>query len=220
VLWPGVMTKCDNAGMRSRWSVFYLLFFVANIGFVVWLNLPRPELPPQDASKLLGDPWFIWAFGYFGFVLMPAAALMAADAYRRVTRAGVLVFPYFALGVIPLSLYLALRPNIERNAEPPWLTRILNNRVMWWLFLALTVLITVIMLPMGTWTQLQDTMRHNVGWWFMAYDIPINHLAILPIVQADMRRRGWHSQTAWLALIGITGAIGLNLYLARAATSR
>ncbi len=199
---------------RSRFSPLYLLLFAACVALLVWLNLPRPELPPQDMSVLLRDPWFIYGFAHFSFLLMPAAALLVADGQRRGSRAWWLVLPYFALGILPLSLYLAARPAIERQAAAPWITQALARRWFWLACAVLSLVSAIMLLPMGSGPQLLNTMRQNFGWWFMWLDIPLNHIFVLPLVQAHMRHASVQRQSRWLAAIAVSGPIGLGLYLA------
>lgn len=199
---------------RSRFSPLYLLLFAACVALLVWLNLPRPELPPQNMSVLLRDPWFIYGFAHFSFLLMPAAALLVADGQRRSGRAWWLVLPYFALGILPLSLYLAARPAIERQAAAPWITQALSRRWFWLACAVLSLVSAIVLLPMGSWPQLLNTMRQNFGWWFMWLDIPLNHIFVLPLVQAHMRNASVQRQSQWLAAIAVCGPIGLGLYLA------
>ena len=199
---------------RSRFSPIYLLLFAGCVGLLVWLNLPRPGLPAQDMAVLLRDPWFIYGFAHFSFLLMPAAALLAADGQRRKTRAWWLVLPYFALGILPLSVYLALRPAAESDAEPAWLARALARRWFWAACALFSVIAALVLLPMGSWSQLLAAMNHGFGWWFMWLDIPLNHLFVLPLAQAHMRHTRASNQTRWLAAIALSGPLGLGLYLA------
>jgi hypothetical protein len=203
--------------MRSRspfWPV-YAILFVAMVGLLIWLNLPDSSLPPQDMSRLLRDPWFVFGFCYFGFLLVPVAALMLADGQRRVTHWAWLAAPYFALGALPLSLYLAMRPGDESAVEQRWIRRVLNTSWFWWACAALTIVSAAALLPFGSLSQLIETMRHNWGWNFMWLDIILNHVLCLPLAQARMKERAVTNQGVWLTLIATTGPIGLCVYLAK-----
>lgn len=200
---------------RTRFSPLYVLLFAACVALLIWLNLPRPELPPQDMSVLLRDPWFIYGFAHFSFLLMPAAALLVADGQRRGSRAWWLVLPYFALGILPLSVYLVARPASERHAAAAWITRALSRRWFWLACAVLSAVAAMVLLPMGSWSQLQNTMRQNFGWWFMWLDIPLNHIFVLPLAQAHMRHVNAQRQSLWLAAVAVTGPVGLCAYLAR-----
>jgi hypothetical protein len=199
---------------RSRFSPLYVLLFIACVTLLVWLNLPRPELPPQDMGTLLRNPWFIYGFAHFSFLLMPAAALLVADGQRRSSRAWWLVLPYFALGILPLSLYLAARPASERQPAAQWITQALSRRWFWFACALLNVIAAVILLPAGSWAKLQAAMSQSFGWWFMWLDIPLNHVFVLPLVQAHMRHVNAQRQGLWLIAIVLSGPIGLGLYLA------
>lgn len=204
-----------RAMTRSRFAPGYWLLFVGCVALLVWLNLPRPELPPQNMAVLFSDPWFLYGFAHFSFLLMPAAALMAADGLRRNSRTWLLVLPYFALGILPFSVYLALRSARETQAAPRWIERALATRWFWLVSAVLSVAAAIVLLPMGSWAQLLNTMQQNFGWWFMWLDIPLNHVFVLPLAQAHMRHVGAQNQGRWLAAIALTGPLGLNLYLSR-----
>jgi hypothetical protein len=191
------------------------MIFLASVGMLVWLNVPNPALPPQDPARLLGDWWFIYGFTYFGILLTGIAALMLADGYRRETATRWLVIPYLFIGIIPLSIYLALRPEDEDGIEPRWLARAFRAPRFWWVLCALVFVCAVAMLPFGSFGHLLQTMRHNYGWWFMAFDIVLNQLLCLPLLSAHMQHRSVGNQSVWLALVAVTGPIGLCAYLAR-----
>ena len=165
-------------------------------------------------GALLRDPWFIYGFAHFSFLLMPAAALLVADGQRRASRAGWLVLPYFALGILPLSLYLALRPASEHAQASLWSSRVLTRRNVWIVCIGLNVIALLALLPLGSWAQLQAAMRQGFGWWFMWLDIPLNHLFVLPLAQAHMRHTQAPRQGLWLAVIALSGPFGLNAYMA------
>jgi uncharacterized membrane-anchored protein len=57
-------------------------------------------------------------------------------------------------------------------------------------------------------------MNQNTGFWFMWLDIPLNHIVALPLLQADMQRRGMQQQTLWLIATLLTGPISLGIYMA------
>lgn len=76
-----------RAMTRSRFAPGYWALFMACAALLVWLNRPRPELPPQNMGALLGDMWFVYGFAHFSLLLMPAAALMTADGLRRNSKA-------------------------------------------------------------------------------------------------------------------------------------
>lgn len=197
---------------RSRFSAAYWALFVACVVLVVVLNLPLPGLPPQDASALFRDPWFLWGFNYFGLLIMPMAALMIDDGRRRGMRWPLYVIPYFAVGILPLSVYMARRPAQENRALPT--PKLLEQRWLWALLSVAVVAISVFFLPQGTLDGLVDTMRKNLGLTFMWLDIVLNHLVALPLVQADMQRRGVTEQTPWLLAVLLTGPLGLCAYMA------
>lgn len=125
------------------------------------------------------------------------------------------MLPYFALGILPLSVYLALRPARETQSAPQWIERALALRWFWLACAVLSGVSAIVMLPMGSWAQLQGTMQQNFGWWFMWLDIPLNHIFVLPLVQAHMRHVGAANQNRWLAAIALTGPLALNLLLTR-----
>jgi len=194
-----------------RW--LYWLLFISCIALVIALNQPWPGLPAQDPSLLLQDPWFIWGFSWFGLLIMPMAALVIDDARRKRMPWWPFVIPYFFIGIIPLSIYMALRPAQDReDIKTP---RMLENRIFWWLCFAGAIGVSLWLLPQGSLDQLINTMHHNLGWAFMWLDIALNQIMALPLAQADMRRRGVAQQTTWLIAILITGPFGLCAYLAR-----
>lgn len=197
---------------RSPLSLLYWLLFIACLALAVGLNLPWPGRPEQDASALLRDPWFLWGFNYFGLLLMPMAALVIDDARRREMRWPFYVVPFFVVGVLALSVYMARRPAEDRvdRATP----RILEQRWVWWLLLAALAVTTLLLLPQGSLAQLIDTMSTNTGLAFMWLDIALNHLLALPLAQADMQRRGVAKQAPWLIAIGLTGPLALCAYMA------
>ena len=219
------MTTCKNVAdtledmKRSViWKFVYWALFVSCVAALVWMNQPRADLPAQDMSRLWGDTWFLWGFAHFSLLLMPAALLLAADGLRRRTRAWLLVIPYLALGIFALAPYLAVRPAQESgDALPAWIERARRGRWFWALSAAASVAAPLVLLPLGSWAGLQETMRYAYGWWFMAADILLNHVCVLPLVQADMQRSGMdeRQQRRWLWLIGVSGPLGLNAYWAR-----
>jgi len=203
----------------ARFLVYFGVF-AACVAALVWMNAPRADLPTQDMSRLWTDPWFLWGFAHFSLLLMPAALLMAVDGLRRRTRAWLLVIPYLALGIFALAPYLAVRPAREQGgALPAWAERALRGRWFWVACAAASVVAPLALLPLGSWAALQETMRYAFGWWFMAADIALNHVCVLPLVQADMQRRAMDErlQRRWLWAIGLTGPLALNAYLASAA---
>jgi hypothetical protein len=203
---------------RSPIAWLYWLCFVACVALVVGLNLPWPGLPPQDPSALLRDPWFIWGFTYFGLLLMPMAALLIDDALRKRMLWPVYVIPYFIVGILPLSIYMARRPvNDLITRKTP---AMLEQRWLWWALIAILIAASVVLLPRGSFAGLIETMRQNLGWSFMWLDIGLNHIVALPLVQADMRRRSMTNQTPWLIAILLTGPIALCAYMARRPASR
>ncbi|MCX6017043.1 MAG: hypothetical protein NTZ50_00835 [Chloroflexi bacterium] len=204
---------------HSRFAPAYAAVFFLCGALLIGLNLPRADLPTQDMGLLWRDPWFLWGFVHFSLLLMPAAVLLVADGLRRHTRAWLLVFPYFALGMLALAPYLALRPvRADDVVElPSWLDRALRSRWFWAVCAAASVVAALVLLPQGSWAQLQETMRHGFGWWFMVVDIVLNQVFVLPLVQADMRLCGVGEtqQRRWLWGVALSGPLGLNAYLAR-----
>lgn len=193
-----------------RW-VYWLLFF-ACLALVVVLNLPLPGKVPQDPSALLRDNWFLWGFNYFGLLLVPMAALMIDDARRRKMRWPFYVVPFFVVGILALSVYMARRPahDLVKRETP----RLFELRWVWWLLFAAVIAITLFFVPRGSLPELVDTMSKNLGLSFMWLDIALNHLVALPLVQADMQRRGASAQAPWLMAILLTGPLGLCAYMA------
>lgn len=192
----------------------YWLLFIACVALTVVLNLPLPGKMPQDASALLRDNWFIWGFNYFGILLIPMAALIIDDARRKNMRWPFYVVPYFIIGILALSIYMARRPTQDTNQrETP---RILEQRWVWWLLLIALVVASIVLLPQGSLSQLIDTMSKNLGLAFMWLDIVLNHVVAWPLVQADMQRRNMSAktQTPWLVAILITGPVALCAYMA------
>lgn len=198
---------------RSPIRALYWLLFIGCIALVIVLNQPWPGLPAQNPNKLFADPWFIWGFSWFGLLIMPAAALVIDDARRKNMTWWPFVIPYFIIGIIPLSVYMALRPVADRNQHDT--PRVLENKLFWWLCFAGTIAVSIWLLPQGSMGKLIDTMRHNLGWAFMWLDIALNHIVVLPLAQTDMRRRGAIHPTAWLLAILITGPLGLCAYMTR-----
>lgn len=198
---------------RSPRAPLYWLMFAAGVAAVIALNLDFPGRPPQDPGALTRDAWFVLGFSYFGMLIVGVTALMIDDARRRGMRWPVYVVPYFVVGILALSVYLARRPASETADAPT--PRILELRWVWWLVAALTAAMFAAFLPAGSPGQLVDTTLKNTGLGFMWLDIALNHVAVLPLAQADMRRRGVARSTAWLAAIAMTGPVGLALYLAR-----
>ncbi|NJM42349.1 MAG: hypothetical protein HC853_17230 [Anaerolineae bacterium] len=119
------------------------------------------------------------------------------------------------LGILPLSLFMARRPGTEtQQTVAPRLQRMLEMRWFWWLIPLSTLAISLIWLPQGSLAQLISTMGQNTGFWFMGLDIPLNQLVALPLLQADMQRRGMQQQTLWLAATLLSGPVGLGVYMA------
>jgi hypothetical protein len=197
---------------RSPLAPLYWLLFFACLILAIALNLPWPGLPVQDPSALLRDPWFIWGFNYFGLLLVPMAALVIDDALRRKMRWPFYVIPFFIVGILALSVYLARRPaqDLVKRATP----RILEQRWVWWLLLVALIVTTIVLLPQGSWAQLVDTMSKNLGLAFMWLDIALNHVMALPLVMADMERRGNSNRAPWLIAIALTGPLALCIYMA------
>jgi VanZ family protein len=202
---------------RSRFAWLYAALFLYCVALAILLNLPYRGRAEQDSSALLKDTWFLWGFSYFGLLLMPIAALLIEDGARRGMRWLGYVVPYFALGILPLSLFMARRPLVEMRrlgSQSASLQRLLERRWFWWLMPLMTLAISLIWLPQGSLTQLINTLSQNTGFWFMALDIPLNHVVALPLLQADMQRRGVAQQTKWLIGALLTGPIGLGIYMA------
>ena len=203
---------------RSKFAWLYAALFLYCVALAILLNLPYRGRADQNSSALLKDTWFLWGFSYFGLLLMPIAALLIEDGARRGMRWLGYVVPYFALGILPLSLFMARRPLVETRrfgseAEAS-LQRMLEQRWFWWLMPLMTIAISLIWLPQGSPAQLINTLSLNTGFWFMALDIPLNHVVALPLLQADMRRRNESAQTKWLIATLLTGPIGLGIYMA------
>ena len=217
--WLAWHRRSLSAG-RSRFAYLYAALFLYCVALAILLNLPYRGRAEQDTATLLKDTWFLWGFSYFGFLLMPIAALMIEDGARRGMRWLGYVIPYFALGILPLSLFMARRPLVEacdrgfRAAASLRLQSVLERRWFWWLIPIGTLAISFIWLPQGSLTQLIDTLNQNTGFWFMVLDIPLNHIVALPLLQADMQRRGVTRQTTWLIATLLTGPIGMGIYMA------
>lgn len=198
--------------LQSQHAWLYGLLFIACLALLFMLNLPYPEQAPQEPARLLTDAWFIWGFNYFGMLLMPMAALLIDDARHRNMRWWAYTVPYFVVGVLALSVYLARRQD-EAVAAPSGKS-ISVPRWLWWSLIPITLLLSITLLPRGSWVILSDTMHHNVGLWFMWLDIALNHILSVPLVYSDMTRRGIQPRWPWLAFIAITGPIGLAVYMA------
>jgi hypothetical protein len=192
----------------------YIALFVASIAGIVWLNQPFPGLPAQDPLRLIGDPWAQFLFAYFSFLIMPVVLLMIIDAYLRNTRWGWVAPIYMALGIAPLALYLAMRPASESSTEQRWVQNIASRRWFWLACLVGLVLSAVLLIPRGSPAAFIDAMNHNFGWWFMPPDILLNQLFCLPLLKADMDRRGIASQHTWLLAVALTGPVAMNVYMA------
>ncbi len=190
----------------------YWILFVASVVLAIVLNLRWPGLPEPDPSALLRDNWFLWGFNYFGLLLMPMAALLIDDARRKNMRWPFYVVPFFVVGILALSVYMARRP--ARDLVQRDTPRILEVHWVWWLLLTALVAATLFFIPRGSLAQLVDTMSKNLGLAFMWLDIVLNHVVALPLAQADMQRRGVTQQTAWLIAILLTGPIALCTYMA------
>ena len=203
---------------RSRISWLYWLIFVGCVVLSILLNLSWPGKPPQDMSALLRDNWFLWGFNYFGILLTAMAALIIDDARRKNIRWPFYLVPYFVIGILPLSIYMARRP--ARDLVQRQTPRMLEWRWVWWLLLIAAVAVTIIFIPRGSLAQLIDTMRQNLGLSFMWLDIALNHVVALPLAQADMQRRNVVNQTPWLIAILLTGPFALCAYLATRPSAR
>jgi len=192
----------------------YWLLFVVCVAAVIALNLPWPGLPPQDPAALLRDNWFVWGFNYFGLLIVPMAALVIDDARQRQMRWPWYVIPYFFVGILPLSAYMARRPAQDLTPQPA--LRWLEQRWLWGVLSAAVIVISVVFLPGGSWDGLVETMRRNLGLTFMWLDIVLNHLVALPLAQADMQRRSLRppAQTWWLVAIALSGPLALCAYMA------
>jgi hypothetical protein len=199
---------------RSSFAWLYSLLFIGCVALILALNIDYTGRPAQDGSLLFRDAWFIWGFVYFGFLILPVAVLMIEDGARRGMKWLRFVAPYFALGVVPLSLFLASRPTNDKGQTTEDARSSLVVRKFWLACLVL-VFASLVLLRFGSLDQLLDTMSRNAGWWFMWLDIPLNHLLCLPLVQADMQRRKQTNQTVWLVVVALTGAFGLCVYLWR-----
>jgi VanZ family protein len=217
--WVAWHRRSLSAG-RSRFAWLYATLFLYCVALAILLNLPYRGRAEQDSSALFKDTWFLWGFSYFGLLLMPIATLLIEDGARRGMRWLGYLIPYFALGILPLSLFMARRASVEtrrlgsRGIASLRLQRMLERRWFWWLMPISTLAISLIWLPQGSLTPLINTLSQNTGFWFMALDIPLNHVVALPLLQADMRRRNASRQTFWLVTTLLTGPIGLGIYMA------
>ena len=196
---------------QNAW--FYWLLFIACSALLLMLNLPYVGKVEQEPARLLRDYWFLWGFNYFGLLLMPLAFLLYEDARARQMRAWVYVIPYFVVGAVALSVYLARRPSPAKSYKPGRFLAI--PRWLWLSLLPITVLLSVWLLPQGSWPALRTTLHYNVGLWFMWLDIALNHILAIPLVYSDMARRGQPPHRLWLLLIALTGPLGLAIYMAR-----
>ena len=209
-----LMNGARLARSRSPIAWLYAALFLYSIALVILLNLPYHGKVEQDASLLLRDPWFLWVFSYFGLLIVPIAALLIEDGARRGMRWLGYVLPYFVIGVIPLSAFMARRPRDEQDRSPSTLLqRLLNLRLVWLVLLLALIGISIVWLPHGSFAQLLDTLHRNTGFWFMPLDIVLNHVLVLPLLQADLRRRNIRHATLWLAATLLTGPLGLCLYM-------
>ena len=202
---------------RSRFAWLYLILFLYGLAVAILFNLPYRGRAVQDSAVLFKDAWFLWGFSYFGLLLTTVAALLIEDGLRRRMKWLGYVIPYFVVGILPLSIFMARRPLVETQSDVRvslWLQRFLERRWFWWLMPLITIAISLFWLPQGSLAQFINTMSQNTGLWFMALDIPLNHIVALPLLQADMQRRGVTQQTIWLIAALLTGPIGLGIYLA------
>lgn len=200
--------------LKPQHAWLYWLLFLGCTALLLMLNFPYNGKAEQEPARLLNDYWFLWGFNYFGLLLMPMALLLFEDARARQMRPWVYVIPYFGVGVLALSAYLARRSRPAKGLNPG--RSISVPRWLWLSLVPTTLLLSVWLLPIGSWASLSVTMHHNVGLWFMWLDIVLNHILTLPLVHSDMERRGMPTRWPWLLLfIALTGPIGLGLYMAR-----
>ena len=198
--------------LQAQQAWLYWLLFIGCLALLLMLNLPYPGQVEQNPARLLSDMWFVWGFNYFGLLLMPMAVLLIEDARQRQMRGWVYVVPYFVVGVLALSVYLA------RRKTPTPLGPSKSLVIPRWLWAALgpvTLALSVWLLPQGSWRALTETMNHNVGLWFMWLDIVLNQILTVPLVQSDMARHGIQVRWPWLLCIALTGPIGLGIYMAQ-----
>jgi VanZ family protein len=201
---------------RSPMAWLYWLLCLASIVLIAALNIPFRGRPAQTPALLFGDPLFIWAFCYFGLLSMGITLLIIEDACARHWPWLPFVVPYIVLGVVPLSLYLALRPTPPPKADPhkASVLRLLSAWI-WWMLPLMTLAISCYFLPQSSISQHRATLQHNAGWVFMWFDIAFNHILVLPLLMGDMARRNVvGGRKIWLAAVLLTGPIALGAYLA------
>jgi VanZ family protein len=216
-----VIWRVSNGAGWSRNRYWLLLAFALWALFV--FNIPWRLAPPQNTAVLFTDPWLLFGFNYFGLLMMGVAFLMIEDAACRPTRPATAWFAAgaFALGIVPVSAYLALRPlqdAANARVQPRWVDRLRAARAPFWLLPFGAVVLALWLLPQGNWGTFCDAQLQFIGIGFMWLDIALNHIAVLPLVRADMQRTGARHQPMWLIAIALAGALALGVYLARRPT--
>ncbi len=197
---------------KAHCAWLYWLLFIACTALLLMLNLPYAGKAEQAPARLLSDYWFLWGFNYFGLLLMPMALLLFEDARARQMRPWVYVIPYFVVGALALSVYLARRKALVPSLKPGKPVAI--PRWLWLALVPITLGLSIGLLPLGSWATLQVTMHANIGLSFMWLDIVLNHMLSVPLLHSDLARRGVRSSGFWLLLVAFTGPIGLGIYMA------
>ena len=203
ITWRGL--HGSGMGRLRYWATFAFAAWV-----LLMLNLPWKQLPPQDMSVIFRDPWILLGLCLFSLFLIGITNLLIEDARARGIRWWLFVPPYFFVGILALAPYLALRPKQQTGS-------LRQQPRFGWLYVLLPVAAIasiLILLPANSWPVFWDSTSHSLGFAFMWLDIALNLICVLPLVLADMVRRGTGQRAAWIAAIALTGPIGLGAYLA------
>jgi VanZ family protein len=145
------------ARANTNWrSVVYWLLFVACGWIFLFLNIPFPQLPTQDISRLWRDAWFMFAMCGYGALLLISAVMLVADARQRGISLRFWLPVHLIGGALGALAYLATRETAP--AGRPF-TKTAARRIALTSLLALIALAAAL-LPRGSSAQLQTTLLH------------------------------------------------------------
>ncbi|MEH2452873.1 DUF2834 domain-containing protein [Nostoc sp.] len=195
-----------------------IAFGVLWLGFVVYaFFLAPPEQPGTfELIKNLSsgqwqgiNPLVIALFNLMGIWPLIYSAVVFIDGRGQKIPAWPFAIPSFAVGILALLPYLALRePNSKFVGKKNALLKLLDSRVTGVVLTVATVILIAYGLRGGDWGSFVQQWQTNRFINVMSLDFCLLCLLFPALLGDDMARRSWNPQFFWLiALIPLFGPL-------------
>ncbi|HEY9622889.1 MAG TPA: hypothetical protein V6C78_21205 [Crinalium sp.] len=201
------------------------LLWIIWLGFILYIVFLAPPIQPdtlQPITTLFSgelpyiNPVIVSLFSLIGIWLLIYSCLVFADGRMQTVPAWAFMLASVGTGVIGLIPYLALRePNQEFSGQKdPWLA-LLDSRLTGNVLMISTLILLGYAIAFGDWAGFAyefQTNRfiHGMSLAFCLFGLLFPYPTLL---QDDMARRGWTSDSTLYRLIAWVPLFGPLLYL-------